>query len=91
MTYKEKAYYLLIGFLFFITQHVAGQDQKVADSLKKIYHQGVLEDSAKFELLRDLAFNEAKDYKLALQYAEELIKLSVQKGNNLYLHREVIF
>ena len=87
MTYYEKAYYLLIGFLCFIIQPVAAQDQKVADSLKKIYHQGVLEDSAKFELLRDLAFNEAKDYKLALQYAEELIKLSVQKGNNLYLHR----
>ncbi len=87
MTFKKIAYYLLIGFLFFIIHPVASQDQQIADSLKKIYQKNILKDSAKLELLRDLAFNEAKDYKLALQYAEELIKLSKQKGDNLYLYK----
>ncbi|MDX2048666.1 MAG: adenylate/guanylate cyclase domain-containing protein [Chitinophagaceae bacterium] len=87
MLFKEKAYYLLIGFLCFILYPVSGQDQKIADSLKKIYQQEIPEDSVKLELLRNLAFNEANDLKLALQYAEELISLSKQLGNNLYLHR----
>jgi class 3 adenylate cyclase len=81
-----KAYYLVIGFLFLITYHIDGQDQKVADSLRRIYLQDVLVDSEKYELLRELAFNEVNDLNLALQYAEELIKSADQAGNNLYLH-----
>lgn len=77
----------MIGFLFIIIHNVSGQDQKTADSLKKIYLQGVYTDSAKLELLRNIAFNESKDLNLALQYAEELIRFSEQLGNNLYLHR----
>jgi len=86
MSFEQKAYFLLIGFLFLISYYVAGQDQKIADSLKIIYQQDILEDSAKFELLTDLAFNEVSDLKLALQYAEELISLSKPGENNLYLH-----
>ncbi len=88
MPLKGKAYYLLIGFLCFIIPHAAAQDQKVADSLATIYRSNKLkDDTARLELLRNLAFNEGRDLKLALQYAEELIKLSEQKGNYLYLYR----
>jgi adenylate cyclase len=83
---KQKAYYFLIGFLFII-QHIAGQDQKVADSLAVIYKKENLADTAKLELLRNLSFNELNDLKLALKYAEELITLSKRLDNNLYLHR----
>ena len=87
MSFNGKACYLLMGFLFFVIQPIAGQDQKVADSLKRIYQQNILEDSAKLELLRNLAFNESKDLNLAVQYAEELISLSTRLGNNVYLYR----
>ncbi len=85
MSFKRKAYYLLIGF-FFITLTVSGQDQKVADSLKKIYKQNILKDSAKLELLYNLSFNEVNDLNVALQYAEELITLSkhIEKYSYLY-------
>ena len=66
---------------------VSGQDQKIADSLKKLYQQKNLADTVRFELLRNIAFNEVKDNKLAIRYAEDLINLSIQKGNQLYLHR----
>ncbi len=87
MSFKQKACCLWISFLFFLCHPVKAQDQKVADSLRNIYQQVILEDAAKFELLRELAFNETRDLKLALQYAEELIQLSSQEENDLYLHR----
>ncbi len=87
MFFKEKVFCLLTGFLFFILHPVSSQDQKIADSLKRIYQLKVPEDSAKLELLRNITFNESKDLTLALQYAEELIRLSQKLENNLYLHR----
>ncbi len=87
MSFKRKAYYFLIGFFCFIIHTVSGQNQKVADSLARIYQNDILKDTAKLELLRNLSFNEVNDLKLALKYAEELISLSKLKGNNLYLHR----
>ena len=87
MHFKGKAYYFMIGFLFFIITAVPGQDQKVADSLQRIYKEDSLEGAAKLELLRNLAFNEIRDIKLGLQYADELINLSKLQGNDLYLFR----
>ena len=87
MTYNEKAHAFLVGFLFFMLQTSWAQDQKVADSLKIIYQLGPITDSSKLELLRNLAFNEVTDLKLALTYAEELIQSSKDAGNFLYLHR----
>lgn len=79
------------SFLFFLSclvcYDVSGQSQKVADSLAKIYKKGTLQDTAKLELLRHLAFNEVNDLKLALYYAEELISQSAATGNHLYLFR----
>src|SRR5688572_3439992 len=87
MNIKGKAYYFIIGFLFLMITPVSAQDQKVADSLAKIYKQDIADDTAKLELLRNLSFNEGKDLKLALMYAEELIRLSEKMNNKLYLHR----
>lgn len=87
MTFQEKAYSLLMGFLFFLLQPVTAQDQKIADSLKIIYQLETPADTARLELLRNLAFNEVTDLNLALTYAEELIQLSKKLGNYLYLHR----
>lgn len=87
MVIKRKAYCLLIGFLYFLNSGIYAQDQKVADSLKKIYQKDNLADTAKLELLRKLSFNEVNDLKLSLKYAEDLISLSKKLGNDLYLHR----
>ena len=76
----------MFGLLFFVGHQVAGQDQRVADSLAQIYKKNVLEDTAKLELLLDLSFNEAHDLGLALRYAEELIDLSEENGNTKYLY-----
>lgn len=86
MYYKKKAYYFLIGFFCFIAHIALAQDQKVADSLKRIYLKGNLQDSIKLTVLKDLAFNETNDYKLAVKYSEELITLAEQKGDNIYLY-----
>jgi class 3 adenylate cyclase len=82
---KRKAYYFLIGFLYFFVFTVSAQDQKAADSLLKIYQADTVKGEAKLELLRNLAFNELKDLQQALHYAEELIRLSRQSKNYKYL------
>lgn len=87
MCHHQKAYSILIGFLFFILTSVYSQDQKVADSLKQIYQHETPDDTAKLELLTNIAFNEVNNYNLALQFAEELITLSLQQKNQLYLHK----
>ena len=85
MLFKRKACYCLIGFFYLFALTVFARDQQVADSLVKIYQADTLKDVAKFELLRNLSFNEVKDLKLSLQYADELINLSGLKGNYTYL------
>lgn len=87
MSFKAKACYFIIGFLCFSMPPLSGQDQKLADSLAKVYQQGNLQDTAKMELLRNLSFNEVRDLKLAIKYTDELISLAGQKGNYLYLYR----
>lgn len=74
-------------FLFFLHLSVFSQNQKVADSLVKIYQNGNLGNSEKLELLRNLSFNEVNNLGLSLKYAEELIALSKSEKNYLYLHR----
>ncbi|HEY4618141.1 MAG TPA: adenylate/guanylate cyclase domain-containing protein [Flavobacterium sp.] len=74
-------------FLFFFQLTILAQEQKVADSLVKIYREGNLGNTEKLELLRNLAFNEVNNLDLSLKYAEELIALSKSENNYLYLHR----
>lgn len=86
MFYTHKAYYALIGFFFFFCSSVFGQNQKLADSLTAVYNSNTLQGTPKLELLRALAFNEVTDLPRSLQYAEELIHLSLQEGNYAFLH-----
>ena len=81
MIFKQKARYILVGFLFFLTISVVAQDQRIADSLVIIYKADTVHGLAKLELLNDLSFNEINDFSLALQYADELIKLSENNNN----------
>jgi len=83
--FYRKACSLLIGCFWFIISAVFAQEQKVADSLARIYQQNYLTDTARFELLTDLSFNEIRDLNKGLQYAEELINISEQAGNINYL------
>lgn len=85
MYYKGKAYYFLIGFFCLIFHSASAQDQKVADSLAIIYKADTARGISKLILLQDLSFNEVRDPKLSLKYAEELISLASQQGNNRYL------
>jgi len=85
MSFKRIAYYLLIGFFCLIGVITSAQDQRIADSLLNIYKADSLIGKGKLELLRNLSFNEINDYKLGLQYAEELISLAEKSRNNYYL------
>ena len=86
MLFRRKAYNLLIGFLCLFTLQGYAQDQRIADSLFKIYSADTLKGDAKLELLRNLSYNEMKDLNLSLKYCEELISLAKKDGNNRYLH-----
>ena len=86
MHFKDKAYYLLIGFFCFFIQHVIAQDQRVADSLEVIYQEDKLVGKEKLELLKNLAFNLRKDYDLSLKYVGELIRLAEQVNDYKYLY-----
>jgi adenylate cyclase len=76
-----------VFFLFFQYLSIFAQNQKVADSLVKIYQKNKLGNSEKLELLRNLSFNEVNNLELSLKYADELIALSKLEKNYLYLHR----
>ncbi|HEU4791100.1 MAG TPA: tetratricopeptide repeat protein, partial [Flavobacterium sp.] len=79
---------VLLCFIFFQGLHVYAQNQKVADSLIKIYKDDkFLNNVEKLELLRNLAFNETANFELSLKFSEELIALSKAENNYLYLHR----
>ena len=84
MYYIRKAYCILIGFLYCIHPAI-GQDQKVADSLTKIYKADTVQGIARLALLKNLSFNEVNNLNQSLQYADELISLSRQQKNNYYL------
>ena len=81
-----KSFKVILVLLFFILLNCFAQEQKVADSLAKIYQNNKLSKIDKMELLRNLAFNETTNLELSLQYAEELIALSAKEKNYLYLY-----
>ncbi|MEO7961315.1 MAG: hypothetical protein ABIR19_07205, partial [Ginsengibacter sp.] len=83
--FKKNACHLLIIFNFLGIGKGLTQDQRIADSLRTIYEQQKLLDTAKFELLLDLSFNETRDLNQAVQDAENLIQLSKQSGRDKYL------
>ena len=83
--FTKKACYLLIGFFYLLYHPASAQDQRIADSLLTIYKADTVKGLAKLNLLKVLSFNETKDSKLALQYAEELIMLSSQNRDDSHL------
>lgn len=88
---RSIAHMLLAGFLFFHLSYAAAQDQRVADSLARIYQEDKLEGTEKLELLKGLAFNELNDRELTLKYAEELIRLAEAEKNSRYLISGLLF
>ena len=78
---------LIAGFFCFFIKDILAQDQRVADSLKKIYREGHLQGTAKLDLLENLSFNERQNLELSLKYAEELIALSKSENDNIYLSK----
>lgn len=86
LNHKQACCLVISLFLTFYTSCL-GQDQRIADSLTLVYKKNVLKGTEKLELLRNLAFNEQNDTKLALRYAEELIQLSTALNDDLYLYR----
>ncbi len=87
MISKHKAHQMLVGVFILITHVCLGQDQNIADSLALVYKNEKPHDTIKLELLRNLSFNEVNSAELSLQYAEELISLSKELDDPLYLHR----
>ncbi len=83
MIFKKTHFFSFLVFFWLSIDLAFSQDQKVADSLAKIYQKGLLTDSEKLGLLEDLSFNEMKDLQQAIKYAEELISLSKQLNNPL--------
>lgn len=83
--FKKNACYFLIIFNFLGIGKGLTQDQRIADSLRIIYEQQKLPDTAKFELLLDLSFNETRDLNQAVRDAENLIQLAKQSGRDKYL------
>lgn len=81
----KKVYPLLIGCLWLIVPGAFAQEQKIADSLSHIHQQNTRTGKEKYELLKELSFHEVRDLKKGLKYAEELISLSEQTGNDTYL------
>lgn len=80
-----KVYILILFCCALFACEVLAQDQTVADSLQKIYEQNTATDIKKLVLLTELSFNETRDLQKGLRYAEELISLSKESGNDNYL------
>ncbi len=78
----SKAILFTIGFFLFATTY--SQDQKIADSLKKVLIQNDLVDSIQLELLRNLTFHE-RDVELGLEYADQLIQKAEVLQSDKYI------
>ena len=86
INFKLKACYFLIGLFCLYSSSIFAQDQRVADSLAIIFNNNEVEGIQKLELLKNLSFNEKNNLELAMQYADELIRLSKLWNNQEYLY-----
>tara|TARA_R110000850_G_scaffold150497_1_gene273303 strand:- start:222972 stop:224777 length:1806 start_codon:yes stop_codon:yes gene_type:complete len=87
MFFKSNSRYVLVACLLLCLEVCFAQDRKVADSLKLIYEEGNITGVDKLELLRNLSFNTANDIEESLKYAHELIELSREREDYIYLYR----
>ncbi len=90
MFFIRKACYFLIGFFYFIAKTTSAQDQRIADSLAKIYHADTLHGEAKLELLRNLSFNENNNYKKVPQIGNVVIHDHVEIGAGTTIDRATL-
>ena len=86
INFKFIAHFFIMGLFCFYYSFIAAQDQRVADSLSIIYNNNEIEGDQKLELLKNLSFNEKNNLELAMQYADELIRLSKLSNNQDYLY-----
>ena len=77
---------LIIGLIFTFSNHIFGQNQNIADSLKKVLNKHNDKDTLKLELLHKIAQNE-RDPNKAIEYSEKLIQLSNSLKLPIYLYR----
>ncbi|MCB0446592.1 MAG: tetratricopeptide repeat protein [Gelidibacter sp.] len=82
-----KVYYILIGVICFGLSHSYAQDETKVDSLKQIYDSKILTGEEQLDLIHELSFHSANDVAQSIAYANELISLSEQASNMLYLYR----
>jgi two-component system, NtrC family, sensor kinase len=78
MNYFKNKAYLSLGFVLVFFSTFA-QNQKIADSLILVYKYASLNDSAKLEVLSNIAFN-ASNPDIKLNYSELLIDLAKNKS-----------
>ncbi|MEJ2163017.1 MAG: tetratricopeptide repeat protein, partial [Robiginitalea sp.] len=76
---------LLTFLVLFCNAGLAQQQQQIADSLRPIYLADTVQGTDRMKLLEDLAYHEMNDPDQALAYADELIALAREAGDNFYL------
>ncbi|MEQ8810266.1 MAG: tetratricopeptide repeat protein, partial [Imperialibacter sp.] len=74
------------GLHLFFCAATSAQDQHEADSLIQVLETTDVPDSAKFEILRRIAFQSTKPGEM-LEYAERLIELATKHSSYVWLHR----
>jgi class 3 adenylate cyclase len=79
--------WVLLGLFSLLAMTVFSQDQRVADSLTRIYEQDLLEGVPKMGLLYELSFHENNDLVKGRQYAQELIDLATEMDDNVFLQK----
>ena len=85
--FRKLVYYIALGFsCFFYTDQCAAQDQRMADSLAKVYAADTITGLDKIELLKNLAFNEIHDFDKKKRYAGTLISLAERNQNTEFLY-----
>lgn len=76
--------YCIIGL--FYTSKSYGQNQIIADSLKRLYESGNLDKNEKFSILRVLAEETVNPIE-ALNFSNKLIQLATKDSSHIWLHR----
>ena len=76
----------VVGLHLFFGSNICAQDQREADSLIYVIENTKVPDSAKFEILRRIAFQSTRPGEMA-KYAEQLIELATKHSDYVWLHR----
>ena len=85
--FRKLVCYIALGFSCFLyTGQCTAQDQRMADSLAKVYAADTITGLDKLELLKNLAFNEIHDFDKKKRYAGTLISLAERNQNTEFLY-----